>query len=136
MEEPREAPRTKLPTDLDAEQPFLSLAEVKLSLRQMLTIVGAFALWLTFFKVTTWILPVSGILAGLLWSWIIIAGFFFALVPKDGVPYEEYLGRKVAFLMSERHYILKDPEHDGRTIEDADWEELEMAPYSAWSNER
>lgn len=136
MDEQPEPTRTKLPTELDVEQPFLAMAEVKLSLRQMLTMVSAMAVWFLCLKITAWILPISGLFAGLIWSWLIIAGVFFALVQKDGVPYEEYLARKVVFLISDRHYILKGSDTDGPGIEDADWEEAEDTHFSAWGDMR
>jgi hypothetical protein len=124
--------RTRLPTALDEEDPFLSLAEIKLSLRQMLTIMlGGFSWWIAEMLTST-ILPISGLFSGLLWSWLVVAGIYMAIRKKDGRPYEEYLSKKIVFLISDRHFILKDPKASHGLIEDADWEEIED-PYKLMS---
>lgn len=119
--------RTRLPANLDEEDPFLSLAEIKLSLRQMLTIMFSLMVWGGLCQMTITILPLSFFLAGLLWSWVILVGVFFALFKKDGRPYEEYLSQKVVFLVSERYFILKDSRahKDSRGIDDVDWDEVD-----------
>jgi hypothetical protein len=50
-------------------------------------------------------------------------------IKKDGRPYEEYLTQKILFLISERHFILRDPRAEYGQIEDADWEEI-SDPYA------
>lgn len=119
--------KTRLPANLDEEDPFLSIAEIKLSLRQMLTIMFSLMIWYAVGQATIMVLPISFFLASILWSWIIFAGLFFALFKKDGRPYEEYLSQKMVFLVSERYFILKDSRahHDSRGIDDVDWDEVD-----------
>jgi hypothetical protein len=119
--------RTKLPTALDEEDPFLSLAEVKLSLRQILTILFSCMIWYGMMELTQFILPLSAVFAAIVWAWMPLGGIFMTFKQKDGRPYEEYLSKKIVFLISERYFILKDPhskEFEGG-VEDADWKEIE-----------
>jgi hypothetical protein len=112
--------RTKLPTEVDGEDPMLMVGEFRLSLRQMLTIAIAFGAWFAILNMTTTIIPISTIFAGLLWSWVLLFGIFLALKKKDGRPYEEYLSEKIQFLISDREYILKDS-RAGKS--DVDWDQ-------------
>jgi hypothetical protein len=127
--------RTKLPTELDEEQPFLSIAEVKLSLRQMLTMVSGAALWFTALSITANIFSISQIFAGLVWSWILLGAFFFALAKKDGLPYEEYLAQRIVFLISDRQFVLKDEEPNNIAVDEADWDAIED-PYNYLDDKR
>ena len=104
--------RTRLPTEVDDEDPMLMIGEMKFSFRQMLTIAFAVAAWFLVMQLTLMILPISGIFAGILWSWILLVGLFLALKKKDGRPYEEYLSDKIQFLIGEKEYVLKDPRAD------------------------
>ena len=117
--------KTRIPANLNEEDPFLSLAELKLSLRQLLTIILSGMVWMLVTQGTTWILPVNSIFAGLIWSWILIGGLFLAIWKKDGRPYEEHLSNKIVFFISDRHFIQKDPKAKDGSIEDADWEEVD-----------
>jgi hypothetical protein len=123
--------RTKLPTELDEEQPFLSIAEVKLSLRQMLTMVTGAMAWFFALSITSSIFSISEPFSGLLWSWILVCGFFFALAKKDGLPYEEYLAQRIVFLISDRQFVLRDEEPTDISVEEADWDAIED-PYRMW----
>lgn len=120
MSEDNFSSRTKLPTEVDGEDPMLMLGEFKFSLRQMLTVAFAIGAWFLIFKVTTSIISINDIFSALLWSWIVLFGLFLALKKKDGRPYEEYLSEKIQFLISEREFILKDS-RAGKT--DVDWDE-------------
>ena len=106
------------------------MAEIKLSLRQLLTILLALFLWLLLMQMTTWIFPVTTLFAAIIWSWVILGGFFLALVRKDGRPYEEYLSHRIVFLISAKTFIQRDPKAKYGSVEDADWEELDddLAP--------
>ena len=117
--------RTRLPASLDEEDPFLSIAEIKLSLRQMLTLMISMMVWVFVSKITIMFIPI-GFVAYILWFWIIITGVFFALYKKDGRPYEEYLSQKMVFLVSERYFILKDSRasKDKRGVDEIDWDEV------------
>jgi hypothetical protein len=117
--------KTRIPTDVDTEDPFLPLGVIQLSLRQLLTIMLAATIWMLCLQVTLFILPVSSVFAGVIWSWIIFAGFFLALVKKDGRPYEEYLSHRVVFLLSNKTFIQKDPNAKYGSVEDANWDELD-----------
>lgn len=117
--------RTRLPTSLDDEDPFLSISEIKLSLRQMLTIVLGFLIWWLLQSATVAILPISPFFGYLLWSWILLGALFMAIIKKDGRPYEEYLSKKIVFLLSDRYFILKDPKSKSGSIDDANWDDLE-----------
>lgn len=123
-EEPQLETRTKLPTDLDQEDPFIIIAEFRMSLRQTLTLVIGGFVWFALLRITTYIVPISGLFAGLLWSWILLASIFLTFVKKDGEPYEEYLSQKMEFWLSERRFINIDSEHH-QDIEDADWEAVD-----------
>ncbi len=116
---------TRLPTEHEKEDPFLPLGAIALSLRQTLTILIGAGLWFFAWKFTTAIIPISGLFSGLLWSWLLIGGLVLALVPRDGVTFEEYLTRRLVFMLSERRWIFIE-KRDRRNLPDvdeADWEE-------------
>ena len=118
--------KTRIPTHMDDEDPFLPIfAELKLSLRQALTIALALFIWAIISKFTTYIIPLSIIFALLIWSWILIAGLVLTFVKKDGRPYEEYLSHKLAFMLSSKTFIQKDPHAKYGNVEDATWEEID-----------
>jgi hypothetical protein len=106
------APRTKLPTFVEQEDPFLKWEFLTLSMRQMLTILGGLVAWGFAKALTSTVLgvisiDVSGLFTGLIWSWLIVAALYLALRTVDGRPYEEYLTLKLLFLTEPRHYVLK-----------------------------
>lgn len=117
--------KTRIPANLDEEDPFLSLAEIKLSLRQLLTVLFSGMFWLLLTQGTTWILPVNVVFAGLIWSWVIFGGLFLTIWKKDGRPYEEYLSNKIVYRISDKYFIQKDPKAKYGSVEDADWEEVD-----------
>jgi hypothetical protein len=84
----------------DEEDPFLSLSVLRLSLRQLLVIVLSGVVWVFCLKTTVTIAPISNILSGLIWSWIVLFGVVLAFRQKDGRPYEEYLAQRVIFIIS------------------------------------
>jgi len=120
--------KTRIPTSLDEEDPFLSLSMLKLSLRQMLTILLSGMVWIILVKLTTFIVPISNIFGALIWSWVLIGGLFLAFWKKDGRPYEEYLSHKIVFMISSKTFIQKDPNAKYGSVEDADWEDLDDEP--------
>jgi hypothetical protein len=117
--------KTRIPTDIDSEDPFFAWSEIKLSLRQILTVLLTFTVWFMLTRITLFVLPFSFTFAALLWSWIIIGGLFLALVKKNGLPYEEHLAHRVVYLLSNKLYIQKDPNAKYGSVEDANWEELD-----------
>jgi hypothetical protein len=117
--------KTRIPTSLDEEDPFLKIAEISLSLRQLLTIILTAAVWMVLIQLTILIVPVTEIFAGIIWSWLLLGGLFLALVKKDGRPYEEYLSHRVVYHISNKTFIQKDPNAKYGSVEDADWEELD-----------
>lgn len=118
--------RTRIPMHVESEDPFLSVAELKVSLRQMLTLFMSLIPWWIAAKITVAFLPVGFMFAGILWSWVILGGVLLAFKKKDGVPYEQYLSERIVFAISTRHFIARDPSASKRDrIEDADWEELD-----------
>jgi len=131
-EEPQLESRTKLPTEVEDEDPFLAIAEIKLSLRQCLTLAMSTAAWFILSQLTGSVLPISSAFSMILWSWLLIGGVFLTFAKKDGRPYEEYLTQVIQFRLSDRHYILKSPDNAGN-IEDADWDELEDEDAGYWT---
>lgn len=119
------SPRTKLPQEMDEEQPFLSISEVKLSLRQMLTLVTGGTIWFAALSITGSLFGLSSVFAGIIWSWIIGLTIFFAIAKKDGMPYEEYLAQRIVFLISDRKFILRDDERVKTEIDETDWDRIE-----------
>lgn len=119
MAEQQEEERTRLPTEVNGEDPMLMIGEMKFSLRQMLTVAFAGAIWFLAMQAFTWIFPINKLFAGLLFSWILLGGLFLALAKKDGHPYEEYLSDKIQFLVGGREYVLKDSKADDS---DVDWD--------------
>jgi PrgI family protein len=110
-----DGPRVKVPTSLNEEDPFLSMAEIKLSLRQLLTILLTGLAWMLLTQLTQFLLPVNAIFAAIIWSWTIFAGLFLTFWKKDGRPYEEYLSK---------YYDQQDPLAKYGNVEDADWSEI------------
>lgn len=132
-EEPKSV-RTKLPTDIDEDQPFLSVLSFKLSLRQLLTMIGGVIIWMLLIQLMSTIFGLSPIFGALMWSWIVIGGVYISLRKKDGLPYEEYLAQRIIFLISDRRYVLKD-EKRAPSVEEADWATLEEESYLYWDPE-
>jgi hypothetical protein len=129
--EQEENVRTRLPTETDVEQPFFSIAELKLSLRQILTIALALMVWFMMLRLTVFLgglfaFTISPFLAGVLWSWIVVLGIFFAMYKKNGMPYEEYLAQRIVFLISDRHFIFKDDEiEETQDASEIDWDDFD-----------
>lgn len=123
-DEPQLESRTKLPTELDQEDPLIIIAEFRMSLRQVLTLAMGLALFMIAWNVTGMIIPFASIFGALVWSWIPLGAIFLTFVKKDGEPYEEYLSQKLEFWLSDRNFINIDTRNEG-DIADADWEEIE-----------
>lgn len=119
------SPRTKLPQEMDEEQPFLSVSEIKLSLRQMLTLVTGATIWFAALSLTGSIFGLSSVFSGIIWSWILILTVFFAIAKKEGIPYEEYLAQRIVFLISDRKFILRDEDRVKTETDEADWDRIE-----------
>jgi len=122
--------KTRIPAELDTEDPFLSWAEIKLSLRQGLTIILSGAAWMALIQLTIFIIPLSSTFAGVIWSWVLLGGLFLALWKKDGRPYEEYLSNRVVYLLSTKTFIQRDPKAKYGSVEDADWDEIDEDDYA------
>jgi hypothetical protein len=126
-----EKPLTRLPTYVDKPDPFLSIGEIKMSLKQMLTLVFGMITWFAACSVTAWIIGFAvAVPTPLMWvmfSWIIAGTFVLVWRRKDlngngiRIGYEEYLTKKLMFSASPSHYIVKDTKTSAGTIEDADW---------------
>jgi len=124
MEERRPEP-TRLPIEIPSEDPFFQWERFQFGLRQVLTIMFGFFVWYLVWKGVTGILPLSSLLAGILLSPIAIGGIVLALVQRDGVPLEEYLTRRLEFMVSNHHYILR--EDSGKTAEALEeWEDAKV----------
>lgn len=134
MAEEERSVRTKLPTDIEEDQPFLSVLSLQLSLRQLLTIIAAVLFWVALMQLTSAIIGLNPIFSGILWSWVFFGGVFIALRKKDGLPYEEYLAQRIIFLISDKRYVLRDEEKSA-SIEEADWDTLEEESYLYWDPE-
>lgn len=128
------SPRTKLPQELDEEQPFLSISELKLSLRQMLTLVTGATIWFTLLSLTSSLFGLSSVFSGIVWSWVLILTIFFAIAKKDGLPYEEYVAQRIIFLISDRQFILRDEKTINQEVDETDWNRIEN-PYIWEKNE-
>jgi hypothetical protein len=117
---------TKLPTHIDDEDVILAVGPIRLSLRQILLILMGFVAWIIARSMTTALMPISGLFAGLLWIWLLIAAVAFALVKRDGRPLEEWLTRWLTWKTSPQRYILRESKKSRRAkdVEDADWFEI------------
>jgi hypothetical protein len=115
--------KTRLPADIDEEDPFLVLAELKLSLRQMLMIMFSLVGWFLLMTLTADVLPIPKLLAGVMWSWVLIGGIVFALLKKNGRPLEFHFTDWVVFQISDHHWAAIEDRKLHGSIEEADWEE-------------
>lgn len=122
---------TRLPTEMDDEDPFVQVGETTFSLRQLLTLMIAFGLWIACAKLFGMVLPISPAFIFVFFLWIPISGLLLAFVSKDGVSLEEYLNRRLVFMFSQRHFILIDAE-DKRDPFDAAPEAAEMDWDDEW----
>lgn len=123
-DEPQLESRTKLPTELDQEDPLIIIAEFRMSLRQTLTLAMGLVVFFICWNVTGMLIPFAGIFGALIWSWIPLGTLVLTFFKKDGEPYEEYLSQKLEFFLSDRNFINIDTRnHDD--IAEADWEEVE-----------
>lgn len=138
-----ERPQTRLPTHIEKEDPFLKIAEIDLSLRQMMTIIGAgmvwwLACWITG-MVVGFVVVIPEALLWLMYSWIIVGGFYLALKKVDlngngiKMTYEEYLTKKILFQTSPTQYVVKE-KREG-SIEDADWTDVDDG-FAGWSTRK
>lgn len=129
-EEPR-SQLTRLPTEVENDSPFLVFGNFNMGLRQVLTIVFGLFIWFICVKVSGMVLPISGLILYIAWSWIILVSAFITFVKKDGEPYEEYITGKIQFLLSERSYGIvededvTDEEQDMAAVEDQDWGDID-----------
>jgi hypothetical protein len=123
-QEPQQETRTVLPLIAEGEDTFIPLWEFSISLRQVLTVLSGAAVFFVLFQLSTALLPLPGLLAAVIWSWVIIGALALAFVPKNGAPLEEHLTAKMQFLLSERHYVLMDAEDEVFDLDETDWEEV------------
>lgn len=124
LEDGRYQTRTKMPTHVEDETPFIVWQELKLSLRQVLTLFLGLVIWYMAVKVTTTILPfLSGIFAYLMWSWIVIGAFALAFLKRHGMPMEQYLASKIAHSVSPQYYVPMDEAAEHGSIDETFWED-------------
>lgn len=119
--------KTRLIADSDEEKGIIIQWEfLRVSIRQLLLMLFALAIWAGLMALTGAVLSVSNVFSGLLWSWIPIGGIYLAMKTKEGQPLEHYLTDKIIFLISDRHFRPMDPGgSNGLTIDDADWEDTD-----------
>lgn len=77
---------------------------IRLSIRQMILILASLVTWVVLSRITAAILPVPGILAGLVWIWVGIGGVYLALRTVDGRPLEFEITDRIMFMMSPQRY--------------------------------
>lgn len=121
MDEPQiEQDSVRIPTSLNDEDAFFQLAELQLSLRQLLTIFSFAALWFMFAKILS---DELGVMLGwsmALFSPLILAGFILAFVKRNekgdgfslfgsGVTIEEYLSDLLAYKIDAKNYSINEP---------------------------
>jgi hypothetical protein len=117
---------TALPTYVDEADPFLIIGELKLGLRELLSIITAFVGWFMMAKIMTTILPFFSFgLAAFCWSPFLIAGLALAVGRWQKMSLEKYVSLKLRFMIQPRVYALNDRNAKFAPVEDAVFEDLD-----------
>jgi hypothetical protein len=138
MDEPQiQQQAVRIPTSLNDEDSFVQVAELNLSLRQILT-VGLFSgLWFMLAKILAGFLGMGMFWTLLLFSPIVFLGFFLAFIKRStetgkkfillgsGVPVEDWLADMIRYRILPKNYTLTKPRDLDATYENAAWAEIE-----------
>ena len=111
---------TRIPASLNEESVFISISELKLSMRQLMLILFGGVLWFGIATFISNLFHINQFFALLAFSWILLGSFAFAFIRVDGKKLDEYLGEKLAYEFGPKTYVLKeeDPIEDQLIIED------------------
>lgn len=110
---------TRIPAELNDEDAFFSVGEIKFSLRQVLTLLLAAGGWYLIGGSLFGVLIHSRLLGLLLFSPLLVAGALLAFARKNGVTYEEWLSSLLLFRLESRRYSIVG-QRRGREQEDVD----------------
>lgn len=121
--------RTRLPIFIEQENPFLSVWELKVSLRQSLMVMFTFMAWFLLKTLLCAFLPIAPLFGFLLFIWLPLGGLFLAFKKKNGRPYEEHIANWLIFKTSDNDWINIDPDAEYGNISDVDWREIDD-PYN------
>jgi hypothetical protein len=102
--------RVRIPADLNEEDVFFSLGPVKLSIRQLLLLMGSVLVWYLVGRyMISNVFGITLIFAMLVTVWIPGVGFAFAFVKVAGRPLDVWIAEKLSFTFGARTYVMKDP---------------------------
>lgn len=113
--------RVKIPASLNDEDVFLSWGPVRMSMRQVVTILAGLFGWIGIAKY--FVMPLLGfslIFSMVACAWLPILAIAFAFVKVRQRPLENWLGDKISFHWSARTFILSNANVENQTIQDSD----------------
>lgn len=117
---------TALPTYVDEPDPFLIIGELKLGLRELLSVITAIVGWMMLAEMTQTILPFFSFgLAAFCWSPFLFGGLALAVGRWGKMPLEKFVSLKLRYMISPRTYALNDRNAKFAPIEDAIFEDLD-----------
>jgi hypothetical protein len=115
--------RTKMPTYVESEPPFIVWQELKISLRQVLTLFFGLVIWYIFAKVTVGILPFSTVFGFLIWGWVPLGAGLLAFGKKKGMPLEQYIADSIMHRVSPQLYVPMDDAYQHGSVDETLWED-------------
>lgn len=102
--------RVRIPSDLNEEDVFFSLGPIKMSIRQLLLVIGGFVIWYMVANYfLTGLIGINIFFAMVATLWIPLIGLSLAFVKVAGRPLDVWIAEKLAFTFGPRTYIMKDP---------------------------
>lgn len=126
----------RIPSSLNDEPPIVQVAEIQVSMRQLLTVGISLATWFMFSRILSDVIGLGLGWALMLFGWVLVGGLFLAFVKRDtqknrfsffgaGFPVEEWLADKLSYQMGEKDFTLIEPGKVNEAYRDA--EEAELA---------
>lgn len=118
--------RTRLPITVEEEDPFISVSELKISLRQTMMLFFGLFVWYVAVRITLGILPLWSIFGYVLWAWIPAGTIALAFGKRHGLPLEQYLAEKIIHKTRAGIYVPRDDAAEHGTVDDHFWDEDEL----------
>lgn len=116
--------RTKMPIYVGEDPPFISWAELKVNIHQLLTVIISLVLWYLAGTMTTSIpfLPFTMTFALIIWGWIPIGAVVLAFGHRKGMPLEKYIADRIHHALTARVYVPMDDSAEHGAIDEWKWE--------------
>lgn len=101
--------RVRIPSDLNEEDVFFSLGPIKLSIRQLLLVIGSILIWYMVSQyLITGVFGLTMIFSLMTTCWIPLSGATLAFVRVAGRPIDIWIAEKLAYTFGPRTYLMRD----------------------------